>query len=310
MFSIKYFAVAFLDMFDQLADEIAAKKPTRVLVQLPEGLKRHGAALAAALKEHGVECVLSNDPCYGACDLKDEDARRLQCDLLVHVGHSKFYRDVPTVVPVMYFPWFVPADLQGVDITQLTEHRIGLLTSIQHLTLLPELKERLEQHGKEVMIGGQILGCWTANADKIASHVDAYLFVGSGVFHPLALSGKPVYVLDIERRELQRLDARRFEAVRWGRIARARDARTFAVLVTSKKGQCELLGRADEIKALLEQHGRRAFVVIMDEITDAKLTTINADAFINTACPRLADDVFSRPFINADDLDHVLETSV
>ena len=41
----------------------------------------------------------------------------------------------------------------------------------------------------------------------------------------------------------------------------------------------------------------------MNEITDDKLMGLKVDAFINTACPRITDMPFSKPMINAEDID-------
>ncbi len=293
-------------MFKHIVEEIKNKNVKKVFVQLPEGLKTKSAELAGMLEKQGIDCIVSGDACYGACDIKDHASASCGCDLLVHVGHSKFYVDFPTTLPVLYYPWFIDANLD-IDFSAIKEKRIGLLTSIQHVMLLDKIKEKLEHENKIVFIGGQILGCWTVNAEKIFEDIEAFVFVGSGTFHPLALKGKPVYVLDLEKKSIYLLSAGKHEKIRWGRIFNAKSARTFAVLVSSKKGQFNLLGQAEEIKKSIEAAGKKAFIVVMDEINDAKLAGIKADAFINTACPRIADDTFSRPFINAGDVEKIFE---
>ena len=55
-----------------------------------------------AIENQGIEVILSADPCYGACDLP---INNINCDLIVHVGHTKFIKDINTEVPVLYFPW-------------------------------------------------------------------------------------------------------------------------------------------------------------------------------------------------------------
>ena len=97
------------------------------------------------------------------------------------------------------------------------------------------------------------------------------------------------------------------EKRRYANIYNAKDAKTFAILVTTKKGQNNLLGKAETIKEMLGQAGKSAFVVVMDEINDAALTGIKADAFINTACPRIVEDSFSRPIINVEDVEKIFE---
>lgn len=291
---------------DDLIGEIKKTGAKRVMLQLPEGLKRKAADMAAALEKEGINAVLAMNPCYGACDLADEEAKQSGCGMLVHVGHSKFYRSFQTAVPVLYFPWPVDVRLDNIDFSVIKENKIGLLTTIQHLTILSDVKSLLEKEGKTAVTGGQVLGCWFANAEKIVGEVDAFLYVGSGRFHPLGVRGKKIYALDIERMAVEPVDAAKLEKRRYANIYNAKDARTFAILVTTKKGQHELLGQAEAIKNKLHDSGKNAFILVMDEINDSVLLGIRADAFVNTACPRIVEDSFSKPIINAEDLDKVL----
>jgi 2-(3-amino-3-carboxypropyl)histidine synthase len=291
-----------MNNYEELADAIKQRGAKRIMLQLPEGLKMKAADICAFLQEKGFDVLLSNDPSYGACDLADTEAKRLGCELLVHIGHSKFYVDFETDVPVLYYIWPEKIDVSGTDFSCIKERRIGVLTSIQHMELLSDVKKILGAQGKDAVIGGQMLGCWTANADKIDDKVDAFLFVGSGEFHPLAVRGKKVYRLDLEKNEVSMVDMEKFQKLRYGRIFRAKDARTFGILVSSKKGQKELLAKAESVKAWLEERDKKAFIIVMNEITDDRLMGLKADAFINTACPRITDMTFTKPVINADDI--------
>lgn|SRR3989338_4628933 len=289
--------------YEDLANAIKERGAKRVMLQMPNGLKMKAVGICEFLQERGIDVVLSNDATYGACDLADTEAKRALCDLLVHIGHSKFYVDFETDVPVLYYIWPEKIEIRNADFSCIKQNKIGILTSIQHMGLVSEAKNMLEAQGKEAVIGGQVLGCWTANADKIEDKVDAFLFVGSGEFHPLALKGKPVYKLDIEKGAVEEVDTQRFQKLRYGNVFRAKDARTFGILVSSKKGQKELLARASNIKTKLEQRHKKAIIIVMNEITDEKLMGLKVDAFINTACPRITDMPFSKPVINADDID-------
>ncbi|MBI2579629.1 MAG: diphthamide biosynthesis enzyme Dph2 [Candidatus Aenigmarchaeota archaeon] len=296
-----------MNNYEELAEKIKELGAKRVMLQLPEGLKMKAAGMCLFLQEKGIDAFLSNNSTYGACDLADTEAKRMGCDILVHVGHSKFYVDFQTDVPVLYYIWPEKIELGTYDFSLIKERRIGILTSIQHMELLSDIKSLLEGQGKEALIGGQMLGCWTANAEKIESKIDAFLFVGSGEFHPLALKGKTVYKLDLEKGSVERVDAEKFRKLRYGRIFRARDAQTFGILISSKKGQKEMTGMAEGIKKRLEQKDKKALIIVMNEITDDRLLGIKVDAFINTACPRIADMQFTKPFINAEDVGILLE---
>ena len=291
-----------------LISEVKKMKAKHIMIQLPEGLKINAVQIIEEFRKNEIECIFAADASYGACDLKDKEAKSMDCDLLVHVGHNKFYRDFSVSVPVLYFPWIFDIDMNEIDFSVIGEKRIGIVTNIQHLHVMNDLKNKLEENGKDGIIGGQILGCWTVNAAKIEKDIDAFLFVGSGIFHSLALkTDKKVYGLDLERKKIELLDLTLIEKRRYAHIFNARDARTFAILISSKNGQNQLLGEADRIKNYLEERDKKAFILIMDEISDNKLLGIKADAYINTACPRLMDDSWSKPFINANDVEKVFE---
>lgn len=292
----------------ELIQRMRATGKKKFVLQLPEGLKTRATDIISALEKEGFEIIWAADPSYGACDLALEEARVSEAEALVHVGHSKFYVDFETPVPVLYFPWKMNADFDNIDISIIKEKNLGIITTIQHTDILNEAKKFFETKGKTAIIGGQILGCWTLSAEKIEDKVDAFVFIGSGHFHPLAIKDrkKPVYVVDIEKRTAEKLNTELFEKRRWANIYKARDAKTFAILVSAKAGQKELLGVAADIKRKIESAQKQAIILIMDEITEAKLQGIRAGAFVNTACPRILDDTWTRPIINAMDIDLVL----
>ena len=60
--------------------------------------------------------------------------------------------------------------------------------------------------------------------------------------------------------------------------------------------------KAEEIKSRLVQRNKKALILIMDEITNEKLLGLKLDAFINTACPRLAYDL-NGVVIDSEDLE-------
>ena len=120
---------------------------------------------------------------------------------------------------------------------------------------------------------------------------------------------KKVYSLDVERGVVEDLTSEisKLEHIRHYRLMLARDAKSFGVLVTTKSGQNQLIGNAADIKSRLEKEGKSATIIFMDEITSEKLLGVRCDAFINTACPRIADMHWDKPLVNASDLDKVLQ---
>lgn len=287
------------DQIDKLVERVKAKNPERVLLQVPEGLRLKAIRIAQALEKAGIETAVSAEPCFGACDLCEPG--KLECDMLVHIGHNKL---IDSGDNVLYFPWEIETDISNVDISEIKEKRIGLLASVQHLGMLSSVAEALKKIGKEPVIGGQILGCRTQNAEKIADKVDAFLVIGSGMFHALGVKGR-VYVLDLEKNKAELVNQALLEKKRYAKISKAQDAKSFGILVSTKPGQMNM-EKAREIKKQLEERDKKAFILIMDNITEEKLLGLKLDAFINTACPRLSDDL-PITIINADDINEVFK---
>jgi len=74
----------------QAISEIKSKKPKRVLLHLPDGLKPKADKIQAELeKEIDSEIMIWAGSCYGACDLPIE-AKNVGVDMIVHFGHTKW----------------------------------------------------------------------------------------------------------------------------------------------------------------------------------------------------------------------------
>jgi len=80
--------------------------------------------------------------------------------------------------------------LRDLDKIKIKEKKIVLACNVQTCCILDPIKKYLEKKGHEVFIGGQILGCNVSNVLKIENKIDALLFIGSGMFHPLELINK------------------------------------------------------------------------------------------------------------------------
>ena len=291
---------------DELVERIRERNARRVLLQLPEGLKFLSPEIIDELEKRGIEAYSWMEPTYGACDVVPEAAEQLGLDLLVHIGHVRFYRPVNDG-NVLYFPIDIPVDAERYRdlLSSIPEDSVLVITSVQHLSSLGRFVDILRGMGKEARSGGYVLGCLFPRVEE-----DAVLFIGSGEFHPsgipaLSLSEKPVYVLDIERNELRRINSERWERKRMARIAKAIAAERFGIIVSVKHGQKELLGLAAGVKKRLEGMGKRVYILAMNHVSDWKLEGLSLDCLVNTACPRIADDAHSIPMINATDIDEL-----
>ncbi len=287
-------------MFDQNRNSdilrmIEKKGANRILIQVPEGLKSSVGNLIDFLEKKGLDVMLSVEPCFGSCDLRDKEAEMLGCDLLLHIGHKDL--GPRTKIPVVYYEYFMDFDfipLLRKVLKKLEFRKICLVTTIQFVKNLDPVKKFLEKNGFKVYLGKDILGCDISNAKKFENLVEAYLFIGSGRFHPLGLQEKTdntVLFLDIEKRVLEDLSKgkRKLGIKKEMRIQKARDSKNFGVIISTKKGQLHL-ETAEKIKKILEKRGKNAYMLISDRITPEKLLGLKIDVLVNTACPRIRDD--------------------
>jgi 2-(3-amino-3-carboxypropyl)histidine synthase len=303
----------------RLREEIIKRKAKRVLIQLPEGLKREGPNLANSIEKTGALAIVSADPCYGACDLATSVAKSLNADLIVHYGHTEMVTQEE--VPSIYFEARANINIQDAVREAIPFLRnwanIGLATTVQHVHRVNKAKELLIKAGKTVTVGesrcmkyaGQVIGCNYSNVKSISKNVDAFLFVGGGRFHALGVAlatMKPTIIADPYEKTALSLEgeAEKILKQRWANISEAKKAKNFGVLIGLKTGQ-QRLAQGIDLKNKLEKIGKAAMLLALREITPHMLMSFPAlDAFVNTACPRLAlDNVskFRRPFINANE---------
>ena len=307
---------------DKLLAEITGRGARRILIQLPDGLKNEGPRLAALVRDKtGADVFVSAVPAWGACDLSLDAATRLKADLLVHYGHNEFMRDSSNGVPVVYIPAKSNHEITPVvekAVSLLRGRSVGLATTIQHLHKLPETTRFLEAKGFSVQVPGrgpwahetgQVLGCDYFGLKKVQSQVDSFLIIGS-YFHGLgaALSvDKSTVLADPYDRTVKVLDHDRDRIIRqrYAMVDKARRADNFGIIVSTKPGQSNPQIALSILKQI-EEVGKKAVILYADEIVPQKLLDFtNVDAFVDTACPRLAlDDPerFPKPIITRDEI--------
>ncbi|MFC2174621.1 diphthamide biosynthesis enzyme Dph2 [archaeon] len=277
---------------ERVVRELKQNKNTRVLVQLPEGLKTKATEICGELRQAGFEPIVSGDPCFGACDLKT-----LKNATTLHVAHSEFVKQENIVYwEYEYGQSLIPAVEKALP---LLDNSVGLFTTVQHLQQIPAAKEALEKAGKQVFTAPgkttkeyQILGCDAAGAVSIKDKVDSFLYIGGGRFHPIAIAyytKKPVVAIDPFSLEAQEIDSAAWEKERALRQTKAMNADSYGIVVSSKPGQ-KNWNIAETIKKKLESADKKTLVIYLENITPDTLLPFNVDAFVITACPRIVVD--------------------
>ena len=301
--------------------KIQSKDARTVGLQFPEGLKMKAVKIAREIENQtDATVIISGDPCYGACDVSDYKMKG-SVDLIIHYGHTPL--PLKYEVPTVFIEAFSNIDLKK-DLEKCLEElkgysRVGLVTTTQHLHLLNEIYDFLEDNGKEVVVGsspstrkGQVLGCNFSSIKDLDAEI--ILFIGSGNFHPLGInlfSNTPVLALDPYNSEIRRMDdyADRILRIRFARITKARSAKKWGILVSTKEGQYRMK-LAREIKKTLEEKGMEAYIILVDNVSpDILLPYLELDAFVVSACPRIAIDdsqMYKKPLLTPQELEIVL----
>ncbi|MEM1586709.1 MAG: diphthamide biosynthesis enzyme Dph2 [Candidatus Bathyarchaeia archaeon] len=303
---------------ERIKSEVARRGALRVLVQLPEGFRSRAFQIASLVEEAGALAIISADPCYGACDLALTEAKELSADLLIHFGHSEVDRfRGRDSVSVIYIETKATVKVKGVIEESLKYlggwEKIGLATTVQHIHSINEAKKVLEGAGKKVCIGnepglkypGQVLGCDYRNCKSISNMVDAFLFIGSSLFHAVGIflaTMKPTLMADPFSGKIERVDgaAKLIINRRWMDICEASKAESWGIIIGLKSGQ-QNFEVAVRLKKDIENCGRRSTLLSMREITPEILRDFSEiEAYGNTACPRISfyeTKIFPKPLL-------------
>ncbi len=205
---------------------------------------------------------------------------------------------------------------------------IALYASAQFCNNLETIKKQLQQlnitiftsHADRTHVKGQLLGC---NSNYASLHlpstdqekIDAYLYIGDGKFHPLALVyaqkdqtkaeiteiicndpiSKTMYVLDYTS---IKAILRKYRAS----LMKFLSASTIGIIVTVKPGQ-EHLKAALTIEKKFPD--KKFYFFVDDTISFSQLENFPfIDVWVNTACPRIGFDEqekFKHGIINLND---------
>jgi len=184
---------------------------------------------------------------------------------------------------------------------------IGLVSSIQFLHSLPLIKKSLNKNNKKIkkiIIGGQILGCNTKNAEKIKNKVNAFLYIGDGAFHPLGIAiktKKPVYQYNPFNKTFKKIEKTQIENYKKRKktaLIKFLHADNVGIIVSTKKGQYYDIKK---LKLLEKKYPKKKFYTFITETLDYKQLENFPfiQAWVNTACPRIEEDI---SIVNIEDI--------
>jgi 2-(3-amino-3-carboxypropyl)histidine synthase len=268
----------------------------------------------------GVEVLISADPCYGACDIANEELALLNADVIVHFGHTGFpeYQDDKIIYIEMRSNLPIKDALKD-SLRYLKKFKkIGLAATVQHIHNLSEASSFLQEYGKTPLIGiaanrvlydGQILGCDFSTVLSIASHVQAFVIISGGVFHGMGVhlaTGKPTIVVDPYIGKSKIMKEYTDKVLQWRRSAEKKflEAKNIGIIVGLKKGQMRK-SDSEILSQRLKRLGKETVIFCAREVKPDYINNFSEfDAHINTACPRITIDerrLFQKPMLNYDE---------
>lgn len=206
---------------------------------------------------------------------------------------------------------------QLTNIPELYDYKkIGLVTTVQHIEQMEQAKKFLEKEGFEVFIGkpkekaiypGQILGCDISSALDIKDKINCFLYIGSGIFHPIGIKmeiNKPIIALDPISNKITKITDEQVKLYKIRKAlatSNAKQAKKFGIIVSIKPGQYDI-SNAVKTKNKIERKGKEAHIFIFDDLVPESLINYpEIDCWINTACPRISLEDgfrFRKPILN------------
>ncbi|MCS7136943.1 MAG: diphthamide biosynthesis enzyme Dph2 [Candidatus Caldarchaeum sp.] len=301
---------------DEAVRALREMKASSVLVQSPLGLRSVALRVGEMLRKEGFAVVLSSSNCWGGCDVAFAEAKSVNVDAIVHLGHSRFLRTdlVPTIYLECRYADRLPLEaLYDKVVDQFNGLKtVGVGASVQWLDFLPDLIDCLKSRGFVPLTAepsmfsvyeAQVLGCDVSSLKRIEKLVDGFLVVGS-IFHGLGLAVstcKPVIAADPHSQKVKNLAENRERLLkqRYAQIDLFKNASKIGVLVSIKPGQ-KRMAVAGYLNQLLIEKGKQSFIVLADEVTSSTVNENRFDAFVNTACPRLSLEdqaTFGKPML-------------
>ncbi len=208
-------------------------------------------------------------------------------------------------------------DLSNLDASVMPK-KIGLATTVQFIDYIDEINNYLSTKGKNVFIGkarqkyeGQLLGCDVNGAEEISENIDAFLYIGTGVFHPLGISLKidnDVFCYDPISAVLTKIDktqVERYNKKRKAAYVKFLEASEIGILVSLKPGQNNFK-KAIELKNKLKE--KNCYIFAFDTLDFGQLENFPfVQCWVNTACSRILDDYekFTKPLVDLSDIEKI-----
>lgn len=281
----------------------------KVALQMPEGLLIYSLFICDILTKFcGVETIIMGDVSYGACCIDDFTALALDCDLIVHYGHSCLVPINNVKIKVLYV--FVSIKIDETHIVNTIKlnfddgKRLAFFGTIQFNDCIHNVKLQLENNNEKNFIisapqckplsKGEVLGCTSVRLND--SDVDALIYIGDGRFHleSYMIQNPTIkaFKYDPYSKKFTRefYDYDKMIHTRSKSISDASKSKKIGIILGLLGRQGNLI-TFNGIEKNLKDKGYDVIRIVLSEITTNKLLLFTKiDAFVQIACPRLSID--------------------
>ena len=301
-----------IDLGDFIVDgieDILSEVGGSVVVEAPWGIWRLAVKVAELLRGMGIEAIVGARPTWGACDI----GRPPRGFNLIQLGHylppnieyiirlNGGWVRSRGVVKVVEFDGFkafiVPTYYKpsGEGIERI--HRMLKALRLNKPVITYPMLYRLYAEELARLMGTSVKGPFTGCFMPIKA--DEIIVVAGGYFYALTAKlmnpDSRVISVDPHRQAVESIDNvyRKYLALKVRAINEFSGAKRVAVLVSSKVGQGNLR-RGLEVAEALTNMGKEAYLAYCDEAGPDLINSMDADAVIIDACPRIGLDDLDR----------------
>lgn len=232
---------------------------------MPDGFMIFSILIADILENFaGCECIVLGDITYGACCVDDLGSQALECDFIIHYGHSCLVPVTDTCVKSMYVFVDIRIDLdhlvKTIEFNFLDKTKpLHIMGSIQYNNSVFLCKKELVEKGYSRIIipqtkprsSGEVLGCTSPNI-PLANNPDEdniIIFICDGRFHMesamIANSEFTFYQYNpfTNVLSLEKYDTELMKAIRLKMINLCRKAKTIGIIfgILGRQGNADIL---------------------------------------------------------------------
>lgn len=295
---------------EKLIKTLKKIKPKYTALQFPDGLLKFSETISQIISKYTIPITLI-DTVYGSCCIDDKTAKSLNCELIVHFGHSCLVPVIHSVIPVLYI--FVDIFIDETNLVSLINTKILNIYNKKEVCIMGTIQFNgiVRMVGKICEINvpqikplspGEVLGCTSPIIKQ-----KVVIFVADGRFHLESLmynNPNCIYYRYCPfniKLFLEKYNKSKVLEMRSKAIAAYQQAKVIG-LIKSRLQQNNKLYNATKNYIM---KNKQLICLDVDEIKIDELKYEFIDAYVQVSCPRLSLDwghLSNKPILSTSEL--------